>query len=34
MDRQLPQSNFLGLLVINAIRDTFIKKYIEELAMG
>ena len=28
---RLPQSNYLGLLVISGIRDTFSKKYIEEL---
>ncbi|EMS48540.1 Photosystem II CP47 chlorophyll apoprotein [Triticum urartu] len=33
MGQQQPQSNYLGLLIICGIRDTFSKKYIEELAM-
>ncbi|KAF4400799.1 hypothetical protein G4B88_004342 [Cannabis sativa] len=31
MVRQLPQLNYLGPLVINGIKDTFNKKYIDEL---
>ncbi|KAL8265741.1 hypothetical protein R6Q59_003085, partial [Mikania micrantha] len=33
MVQQLPLSNYLGLLVINGIRDTSNKKYIEELVL-
>ncbi|KAK6768940.1 hypothetical protein RDI58_033815 [Solanum bulbocastanum] len=34
MVRQLPRLNYLGPLVINGIRGTSSKKYIEELVLG
>ncbi|KAL8239749.1 hypothetical protein R6Q59_016316 [Mikania micrantha] len=34
MVQQLAPSNYLGLLIINRIKDTSNKKYIEELVMG